>query len=118
MRQAGIYSGIMSGGRMGPHSLPLSRIKKIMKQSGEEGKLISCEAPLVFSKACELFIQELTARAYKVTVQGKRRTLQKEDIATAIAATDVFDFLVDMVSVPLSARPASVSPYGVVVVKE
>ncbi|KAG0457403.1 hypothetical protein HPP92_022560 [Vanilla planifolia] len=97
MRQAGMYSGILSG-KTGPHSLPLSRIKKIMKQSGEEVKMISCEAPLVFAKACELFIEELTARAYKMTVQGKRRTLQKEDIAAAVSATDVFDFLVEMVS--------------------
>ncbi|PKA53916.1 Nuclear transcription factor Y subunit C-2 [Apostasia shenzhenica] len=97
MRQAGIYSGIVPG-KAGPHSLPLSRIKKIMKSSGEDVKMISCEAPLVFSKACELFIQELTVRAYKVTVQGKRRTVQKDDIAAAITATDVFDFLVEMVS--------------------
>lgn len=102
MRQAGIYSGILSG-KNGPHSLPLSRIKKIMKQSGEDVKMISCEAPLVFAKACELFVEELTARAYKITVQGKRRTLQREDIAAAVSATDLFDFLVEMVSASVAA---------------
>ncbi|PKA52154.1 Nuclear transcription factor Y subunit C-3 [Apostasia shenzhenica] len=98
MRQAGIYSGILSH-RTGPHSLPLSRIKKIMRHSGSDSKamMIAGEAPLVFSKACEIFIQELTARAYEITVLGRRRTLQKDDIATAITVTDLFDFLLQVV---------------------
>ncbi|KAF3448540.1 hypothetical protein FNV43_RR09253 [Rhamnella rubrinervis] len=105
MRQAGIYSGILSGGisgKTGPHSLPLARIKKIMKKSGGGGgddvKMISGEAPIVFSKACELFIQELTKRSWMLTLQGKRRIVHKEDVASAVIATDVFDFLVTLVS--------------------
>ncbi|OAY83801.1 nuclear transcription factor Y subunit C-2-like [Ananas comosus] len=108
MRQAGAYSGLLSGGigaRTGPHSLPLARIKKIMKRSasgstaaGDEVRMISGEAPIVFSKACELFVEELTRRAWAVTVRGKRRTLHKDDVAAAIAATDIFDFLVELVS--------------------
>ncbi|CAN1184256.1 Nuclear transcription factor Y subunit C-3 [Linum perenne] len=100
MRQPGTYSKLLSGGltgRTGPHSLPLARIKKIMKKSGDDVKMISGEAPIVFSKACELFIEELTRRSWMVTVQGKRRTLHKEDVASAVAATDVFDFLVGLV---------------------
>ncbi|KAD6453537.1 hypothetical protein E3N88_08242 [Mikania micrantha] len=101
MRQAKKYSGILSGGgiskRNGPHLLPLARIKKIMKNSSVDVKMISGEAPLVFSKACELFIEELTRRSWNMTIQGKRRTIHKEDVACAIAATDVFDFLVDLV---------------------
>ncbi|CAN1253737.1 Nuclear transcription factor Y subunit C-3 [Linum perenne] len=68
-----------------------------MKKSGDDVKMISGEAPIVFSKACELFIQELTRRSWMVTVQGKRRTLHKEDVASAVADTDVFDFLVGLV---------------------
>ncbi|XWS49913.1 hypothetical protein CRYUN_Cryun12cG0043900 [Craigia yunnanensis] len=101
MRQAGTYSGILSGGisgRTGPHLLPLARIKKIMKKSGDDVKMISGEAPIVFSKVCELFIEELTQRSWIVTMQGKRRTLNKEDVTSAVMATDVFDFLVNLVS--------------------
>ncbi|KAK1315061.1 Nuclear transcription factor Y subunit C-1 [Acorus calamus] len=100
MRQAGVYSGLLAGGisgRTGPHSLPLARIKKIMKRSGEDVKMISGEAPIVFSKACELFIEELTVRSWMATLHGKRRTLHKEDVAAAVVATDIFDFLVEMV---------------------
>jgi len=78
------------------HSLPLARIKKIMK-SDEDVRMISAEAPVVFAKACEMFINELTLRAWFHTEENKRRTLQKNDIAAAIARTDIFDFLVDIV---------------------
>ncbi|KAI3468760.1 hypothetical protein Pfo_025423 [Paulownia fortunei] len=101
MRQPGAYSKLLSGGisgRTGPHSLPLARIKKIMKKSSDDVKMISGEAPIVFSKACELFIEELTKRAWLMTLQGKRRTMQKEDVASAVVTTDIFDFLVNLVS--------------------
>ncbi|KAJ3693522.1 hypothetical protein LUZ60_009002 [Juncus effusus] len=78
------------------HSLPLARIKKIMK-ADEDVRMISAEAPVVFAKACELFILELTLRAWIHTEENKRRTLQKNDIAAAIGRTDIFDFLVDIV---------------------
>ena len=37
---------------------------------------ISAEAPIVFAKACELFILELTLRSWIHTEENKRRTLQ------------------------------------------
>ncbi|KAG9444203.1 hypothetical protein H6P81_015543 [Aristolochia fimbriata] len=78
------------------HSLPLARIKKIMK-ADEDVRMISAEAPVIFAKACEMFILELTLRAWNHTEENKRRTLQKNDIAAAITRTDIFDFLVDIV---------------------
>ncbi|KAI9117866.1 hypothetical protein K1719_011008 [Acacia pycnantha] len=103
MRQAGAYSGLHCGGvtgRMGPHALPLARIKKIMKKSGDDVKMISGEAPIAFAKACELFIEELTRRSWLMTTQSKRRTLLKDDVASAIIATDLFDFLISLVTHP------------------
>ncbi|KZV16222.1 nuclear transcription factor Y subunit C-3-like [Dorcoceras hygrometricum] len=78
------------------HSLPLARIKKIMK-ADEDVRMISAEAPVVFARACELFILELTLRAWNHTEENKRRTLQRNDIAAAITRTDIFDFLIDIV---------------------
>ncbi|KAL3626227.1 hypothetical protein CASFOL_029776 [Castilleja foliolosa] len=78
------------------HSLPLARIKKIMK-ADEDVCMISAEAPVIFARACEMFILELTLRAWNHTEENKRRTLQKNDIAAAITRTDIFDFLVDIV---------------------
>ncbi|XP_046739848.1 nuclear transcription factor Y subunit gamma-like isoform X2 [Diprion similis] len=77
-------------------SLPLARIKKIMKLDGDV-KMISAEAPMLFSKAAEIFIHELTLRAWVHTEDNKRRTLQRNDIAMAITKYDQFDFLIDIV---------------------
>lgn len=63
----------------------------------ENAKMIAAEAPLLFAKACEIFIQELTLRAWIHTEDNKRRTLQRSDIATAISRYDQFDFLIDIV---------------------
>lgn len=76
--------------------LPLARIKKIMKLD-EDVKMISAEAPLLFAKAAEIFIHELTLRAWIHTENNKRRTLQRNDIAMAITKYDQFDFLIDIV---------------------
>jgi nuclear transcription factor Y gamma len=93
----------------------LARIKKIMK-SDEDVRMISSEAPVLFAKACEMFILELTLRSWIHSEENKRRTLQRNDIAAAITKTDIFDFLVDIVprddfkeegmNVPRPAGPA------------
>src|SRR5574343_544381 len=68
------------------HQLPLARIKKIMK-TDEDVKMISSDTPVLFAKACELFILEITRRCWVYTEENKRRTLQKSDIADAIIHT-------------------------------
>lgn len=77
-------------------ALPLARIKKIMKLDGDV-KMISAEAPMLFAKAAEIFIHELTLRAWVHTEDNKRRTLQRNDIAMAVTKYDQFDFLIDIV---------------------
>lgn len=78
------------------NDLPLARIKRIMK-SDEDVRMISAEAPVLFAKACELFILDLSIRSWNYSQLHKRRTLQKEDIKEAIQKTDIFDFLVDVI---------------------
>ncbi|KAH8918465.1 hypothetical protein BT69DRAFT_1267731 [Atractiella rhizophila] len=77
-------------------SLPLARIKKVMK-TDEEVRMIAQEVPILLAKACELFIYELTGRAYIVADASKRRTITKEDILRATEKdADHLDFLVDI----------------------
>ncbi|GAB5032072.1 nuclear transcription factor partial [Nannochloropsis oceanica] len=76
--------------------LPLARIKRIMK-SDEDVHMISAEVLVLFAKACEMFILELTIRAWCYSERSKRRTLQREDIQAAIANADILDFLVNIV---------------------
>ena len=73
-------------------------------------------APILFCKACEstqlagsprlffvhtpllqVFIAEITARAFIVADSNKRRTLSRADIAKALSKSDQFDFLIDIV---------------------
>lgn len=77
-------------------ALPLARIKKVMKND-DEVKMISAEAPILFSRACEIFIADLTCRAFMVAEENKRRTIQRSDIASAISRSELFDFLIDIV---------------------
>ncbi len=85
-------------------------------KSDEDVKMISAETPVLFAKACQMFIIELTYRSWAYTEQSKRRTLQvnkqsnynhlfnymglylkKIDIANCIVNTDIFDFLLDII---------------------
>jgi len=76
--------------------LPLARIKKVMK-SDPDVKMIAADAPILFCKACEIFIAEITARAFIIADSNKRRTLSRSDIAKALSKSDQFDFLIDVV---------------------
>lgn len=88
--------------------LPLARIKKVMK-SDDQVKMISAEAPILFARACEIFISDLTCRAFLIAEEHKRRTIQRSDVTGAIGRSDLFDFLIDIVprheSVPSSRLP-------------
>ena len=45
-----------------------------------------------------MFILELTLRSWTYSETNKSRTVQKEDICVAIQRTDIFDFLVDLLT--------------------
>ncbi|TVU01457.1 hypothetical protein EJB05_53084, partial [Eragrostis curvula] len=90
---SGQLAEIQQTTRFKNHNLPLARIKKIMKADSDVHR-ISGEAPMVFAKACEMFIQELTLRGWHHAQENKRRTIQKNDITEPIARTEVFDFMV------------------------
>lgn len=98
------------------HQLPLARIKKVMK-ADPEVKMISAEAPILFAKGCDIFITELTMRAWIHAEENKRRTLQRSDIASALAKSDMFDFLIDIVpreeAASQAKRTAATAPGGV-----
>ena len=69
-----------------------------IKQSlGLRKFMISAEGPILFSKACEIFIGEVAIRAWTNTCHGKRRTVQKADVQAALNRSDMYDFLIDIV---------------------
>ncbi|KZV18674.1 Nuclear factor Y isoform 1 [Dorcoceras hygrometricum] len=78
------------------NSLPLACIKRIMK-SNEQVKMVSAETPVLFAKACELFIMELTMRAWLHARDKNRRTIQRVDVVEAVRDEDLLSFLTDIV---------------------
>lgn len=78
------------------NDLPLARIKRIMK-SDEDVRMIAAEAPVLFAKACEMFILEMSLRSYHYSENNQKKTLTREDVKDAISFTNIFDFLVDVI---------------------
>ncbi|XP_072358450.1 nuclear transcription factor Y subunit gamma isoform X2 [Scyliorhinus torazame] len=70
---------------------------RVMEEIRNLTPMISAEAPVLFAKAAQIFITELSLRAWIHTEDNKRRTLQRNDIAMAITKFDQFDFLIDIV---------------------
>ena len=82
-------------------------------QQGEQDKpilkfMISGEAPVLMSKACELLIKDLSFRAWRHTERNRRRTLQRQDLHAAVGESEVYDFLIDIV--PRVSTPKTSGP--------
>lgn len=92
-------SGKLLERKGGAHPMPLARVKKSMLFISEDiaSMSVSTDAPLICSKACELFVQELTFRAWLSAQESKRRTLQRNDISTTLMRADQYDFLLDFI---------------------
>ena len=52
---------------------------------GSQRFMISAEAPVMFAKACGIFVQEMTEAAWTHTEENKRRTLQRNDVVAAVS---------------------------------
>ncbi|KAK6034098.1 hypothetical protein COOONC_28386 [Cooperia oncophora] len=58
--------------------LPMARVKKVMRIDDDvRSQMISSDAPLLLAAASEMFIQEITLRAWQLVEEGRRKTLQK-----------------------------------------
>jgi len=60
--------------------------------------MVAAESPVLFAKACELFITDLTNRAWLETLQQKKKTMHKSDVGLAVSKADVYDFLADVIN--------------------
>lgn len=63
--------------------------------------MVSADTPVLFAKACEIFIMELTLRSWVHARDNKRRTLQRGDVVEAVRDEDLLNFLTDFVPVQM-----------------
>ena len=59
-------------------------------KSDDDVRMISAETPVLFAKACEMFIIELTLRSWQYTEQNKRKTLYLFYLDKKATFTNVF----------------------------
>ena len=76
-------------------AFPPARVRRLMREVSDR-KHIKAETVEVMSRACELFILDLTTRASTIVMNDKRKVLRKDDIVDAIVSDETFDFLIDL----------------------
>jgi nuclear transcription factor Y gamma len=69
----------------------------LMVPSAPQELNVSHSLPYLLYASHQVFISEITARAFIIADSNKRRTLSRADIAKALAKSDQFDFLIDIV---------------------
>jgi hypothetical protein len=111
------------------HSLPIVRVKKIMKtedfalqemkrikeeqdrelehpangsnRNTDDSKkcvfMIAADGPILMAKAAELFIRDISTRAWRHTDTNRRKTIQKSDIIHSTSESETYDFLIDII---------------------
>ncbi|XP_069322049.1 chromatin accessibility complex protein 1 [Eulemur rufifrons] len=76
-------------------SLPLSRIRVIMKSSPEVSS-INQEALVLTAKATELFVQYLASYSYRHGSGREKKALTYSDLANTAEESETFQFLADI----------------------
>ncbi|EHB17987.1 Chromatin accessibility complex protein 1 [Heterocephalus glaber] len=76
-------------------SLPLSRIRVIMKSSPEVSS-INQEALVLTAKATELFVQYLATYSYRHGSGKEKKALTYSDLANTAEESETFQFLADI----------------------
>ncbi len=100
-------------------SLPLSRVKRIMKLD-KSVKVASGDATKLITKATELFCEMLTQSALGSMKLGKRKTIKYLDVERAVLKKQKFDFLHDHISAmkPKEGEPKKMTEKDVEVADE
>ncbi|XP_049710568.1 chromatin accessibility complex protein 1 [Elephas maximus indicus] len=92
---ADVVVGKEKGGEQRLVSLPLSRIRVIMKSSPEVSS-INQEALVLTAKATELFVQYLATHSYKHGSGRDKKALTYSDLSNTAEESETFQFLADI----------------------
>ncbi|XP_006009303.1 chromatin accessibility complex protein 1 [Latimeria chalumnae] len=87
--------GVTVGGGSRPVSLPLSRVKLIMKSSPDVSS-INQDALYLTAKATELFVQYLAMYSYNSSKGREKKQLTYKDLSSAVEDSETFQFLADI----------------------
>ncbi|BAF17058.1 uncharacterized protein [Oryza sativa Japonica Group] len=74
------------------HILPIDCVKNVIRPKND-AMMLSADTPTFVTKLCELFVQELTLRAWVCANSHNRDIILGTDIAEAITTTESYHFL-------------------------
>ncbi|TVU49869.1 hypothetical protein EJB05_01208, partial [Eragrostis curvula] len=79
----------------GERAIPMTRMKKLI--CAEKGDMMmTFDTPSFLTKACEIFVQELAFHSWMCAESHHPSIILESDIAEAIATTESYDFLKDI----------------------
>jgi nuclear transcription factor Y gamma len=79
----------------GERTIPMTHLRKVI--CAEKGKMMmTFDTPSFLTKACEIFVQELSFRAWMRAKSHQRSIILDSDIAESILSIDSYDFLNDV----------------------
>jgi nuclear transcription factor Y gamma len=79
----------------GERTIPMTSLKKVI--CAEKGKMVmTSDIPTFMTKACEIFVQELSIRAWMCACSHNRSIILDSNIAKEIASIKSYDFLNDV----------------------
>lgn len=92
-RPQAVDDGDDEGGESaGNLNFPINRIRAIMKLDPDTGKM-GADAVFLVARTTELFVQYLADKAFQVTQENRRKTIQKKDILSTVQPATNLEFL-------------------------
>eukprot|EP01134_Creolimax_fragrantissima_P002959 CFRG2959T1 len=77
--------------------LPISKIRRIMKEQIDTKFNIREEAVIAIAKSTELFLCKITRLAYENSEKDKRKGIAYRDVAAVVASSENLIFLEDLI---------------------
>ncbi|BEI82840.1 hypothetical protein CcaverHIS002_0307080 [Cutaneotrichosporon cavernicola] len=90
---------------VGTTMFPIARVKRIIK-SDKDLDMMSAEATFLISVATEYFVKHFMEEGYTKARLEKRRIISYKDMANVVSRTEEFDFLKDVIPLPVTMSEA------------
>ena len=90
-------------GKLKLSAFPLARIKKVMQLDEEIGKVAQA-APVLVSKALELFLEKFLLDASEIAKNNSQKKITPEIILECAEKNELFDFLIEPLKEKMSSQ--------------
>ena len=99
--------------------VPMHRLQNIMKeennvrpQMGLQRSNVSKDALFLMGKALEMFVRELSSKAFELTREKNRVTMSEDDMKTILCRDEMYDFYIDFLQPQLDLFEGDLEELG------